>query len=109
MRFLLLGESSDLRNRTLHIRAEDNADLKVQNEPGKSEIKVQNGPINSLGLAELALVKAISANNSITLDQLANTLGKSRSTVKRIIESLKEKGILTREGARKNGKWILKD
>lgn len=97
MRLLLLGEKPDLRNRTLHIRANELAESKVQNEP-----------INSLSLQELAVVKAIEANDTITLDQIAVVLGKSRSTVKRIVNSLKEKGLLDREGARKTGRWILK-
>ena len=59
-------------------------------------------------LQELAAVKAIEANGTITLDQIAVVLGKSRSTVKRIVNSLKEKGLLDREGARKTGRWILK-
>lgn len=97
MKFLLLGENVDLRNRTLHIRAKE-----------LSESKVQNEPINPLGLQELAVVKDVDNNDSITLDQLAAVLGKSRSPVKRIVDSLKEKGILDREGARKNGRWVLK-
>lgn len=97
MRLLLLGEKPDLRNRTLHIRANELAESKVQNEP-----------INSLSLQELAVVKAIEANDTITLDQIAVVLGKSRSTVKRIVNSLKEKGLLDREGARKTGRWIQK-
>lgn len=97
MRLLLLGEKPDLRNRTLHIRANEFAESKGQDEP-----------INSLSLQELAVVKAIEANDTITLDQIAVVLGKSRSTVKRIVNSLKEKGLLDREGARKTGRWILK-
>ena len=119
MKFLLLGENTDLRNRTLHIRAVELGNLKVHDEPIKSEIKVQNEPINSLAdaqatlsmtlsLQELAVTKAIAANTSVTLDQLASLTGKSRSTVKRIVGVLKDKGILDREGARKNGRWILK-
>ncbi len=101
MKFLLLSEEADLRNRTLHIRA-------GEIEPIKAEIKAQNEPLNSLGLQELAVVKAIADNDTITLDQLAVVLGKSRSTVKRIVDTLKDKGVLDRDGARKNGRWILK-
>lgn len=102
MRYLILEEPADLRNRTLHIDAK-----KVQNELIETKIKVQNEPINNLSLQELAVVNAITENPSITLDQLAATFGKSRSTVKRTVETLKEKEILRREGARKNGRWIL--
>lgn len=108
MRFLLLGEAADLRNRTLHIRAGEIEKLKVQSEVAEAKIKVQNEPINSLSLQELAVVKAISDDDNITLDQLSASLGKSRSTVKRVVDTLKGKGVLDREGARKNGRWILK-
>lgn len=108
MRFLLLGEAADLRNRTLHIRAGEIEELKVQSEVAEAKIKVQNEPINSLSLQELAVVKAISDDDNITLDQLSASLGKSRSTVKRVVDTLKGKGVLDREGARKNGRWILK-
>lgn len=108
MRFLLLGEAADLRNRTLHIRAGEVEELKVQSEVAEAKIKVQNEPINSLSLQELAVVKAISDDDNITLDQLSASLGKSRSTVKRVVDTLKGKGVLDREGARKNGRWILK-
>lgn len=42
----------------------------------------------------MAVVKAVEANDTITLNQIAVVLGKSRSTVKRIVNSLKEKGLL---------------
>jgi len=40
--------------------------------------------------------------------ELAKTIGKSRRAIQDAIASLKEKGLLTREGARKNGRWIVK-
>ena len=55
---------------SLHILAGETAASKVQDEP-----------INSLGLQELAVVKAIEADDTVTLD---------------------------REGARKTGRWVLK-
>lgn len=88
---------TDLRNRTLHILAGETAASKVQDEP-----------IKSLGLQELAVVKTIEADDTVTLDQLTAVLGKSRSAINRIIEALKEKGVLDREGARKTGRWVLK-
>lgn len=97
MRFLLLGERSDLRNRTLHISFGESKDVETQNKS-----------LDTLDLQELAIVKAIKENETITIDQIADKLGKSRSTIKRVIDTLKSKGILEREGARKNGRWILR-
>lgn len=98
MRFLLLGESSDLRNRTLHI-----------SYGGSEEVKTQNKSLETLDMQELAIVKAVKENGTVTIDQLAGALGKSRSTIKRVVDTLKSKGILEREGARKNGRWILRN
>ena len=102
MRFLLLGEPTDLRNRTLHIRAEEA--IKVQSEPISEPI---NEPITSLSLHQTALLKLIEANPSVSLDELASQMERSRSTVKRLVDSLKRAGILARSGARKNGVWIV--
>lgn len=99
----------DLRNRSLRIHACETPASKVQDEPSEIEIKVRNEPIYSLGLQELAVVKAIEANDTATLDQLTAVFGKSRSTIRRIVEALKEKGVLDLEGARKTGRWVLKN
>ena len=50
-------------------------------------------------------VKCIKTNPKITLDELAMRLGKSRSTVARIIRQLREKGIIRRVGSDKAGYW----
>lgn len=50
-------------------------------------------------------VKCIKVNPKITLDDLAMRLGKSRSTVARIIRQLREKGIIRRVGSDKTGYW----
>ena len=46
-------------------------------------------------------------NGHITLDQLSASVGISRKTVTRYIAVMKEKGILRREGAPKNGTWVI--
>ena len=44
-------------------------------------------------------------NNPLTPSEVT---GRSRSTITRTISSLKEKGILGREGSDKKGYWVLK-
>ena len=44
---------------------------------------------------------------SLSVANIARTLNISDSTVNRTIKKLKEKNYITREGADKNGKWII--
>jgi len=59
-----------------------------------------NGTVNEI-------VKAISNNSSISIDIIANQVGKSRRTVIRIINDMKERGILRRIGSDKTGYWEI--
>ena len=100
LRYLILNEKADLRNRTLHIKADT--------------LKVQNGPLNHLAgkvsLVEMAVLQLIADNASIKIEDIATNTKKSRSTIKRAIDRLREKGIIERSGAKKNGSWkILND
>ena len=58
-------------------------------------------------LEELAVLKAIEGNPKITQTEIAGTIKKSASTVKRITSALVEKGILTRRNGRRNGWWEI--
>ena len=108
LRHLLLNEGADLRNRTLHIKADG---LKVRNEPLKSNLKVQNEPLNNLtgkaSLTEIAVLQFIEENPSVKIEEMAANTKKSRSTIKRAIDRLREKGIIERAGAKKNGSWKI--
>lgn len=100
LRHLILNEKADLRNRTLHIKADI---LKVQNEP----LKHLTGEVS---LVEIAVLQLIADNPSIKIEDIAINTKKSRSTIKRAIDRLREKGIIERSGAKKNGSWkILND
>ena len=108
LRHLLLNEEADLRNRTLHIKADG---LKVRNEPLKSNLKVQNEPLNNLtgkaSLTEIAVLQLIAENPSVKIEEMAANTKKSRSTIKRAIDRLRENGIIERTGAKKNGSWKI--
>lgn len=56
---------------------------------------------------EKAIYGAISSGNGDTIDDLVRFTGISRSTVKRILAKLKEKNIADREGAKRNGRFII--
>ena len=54
------------------------------------------------------LLKAISDNPAVTYDGLSVLLGIPRRTVSREMKKLQDSGIIEREGAKKNGRWIIK-
>ncbi|MGL4767830.1 MAG: Fic family protein [Formosimonas sp.] len=58
-----------------------------------------NDPVNDM-------VKLISHNPTITINELAEQLGKSRSTIQRAIKQLRLLGVISREGSDKKGRWV---
>lgn len=63
----------------------------------------------SLSSQDKAVLRLIAENNSITYDELALAMDKSRSTVYRVIKSLMARGLLVRHGSDKSGSWIIRD
>ena len=53
------------------------------------------------------ILEEIMNNQNITLDQLVIKTEIPKSTLMRYITEMKKRGILTREGATKNGKWKI--
>lgn len=58
---------------------------------------------------ETAVLSCIKDGEFSSIASAAGILGISTATVTRAIASLKEKGLIYREGANKNGKWYLKE
>ena len=80
-------------------------------ELDKAQIKAQikrseNG--GDCALFETAILNYMRENPNATQVDVAEDVGKSRRAVQEVIAVLKEKGLLEREGARKNGRWIVK-
>ncbi|MGY2800157.1 Fic family protein [Ewingella americana] len=71
------------------------------------QMSVQMSVENSSGLSVTGkkVLAAIAASPSITLAELAESLGVARRTVERNVKVLQEKGLLTRVGSTKNGVW----
>jgi len=63
-----------------------------------------------IGLSEneVGVCKLIDENNEITVAEIIEQLKISRSTVKRVLESLIDKGIIIRTGSKKTGSWRFK-
>ena len=69
-----------------------------------------NSAVNGTAISvekSVRLLKAISDNPIITYDELSALLGIPRRTVSRDMKKLRESGKIEREGARKNGRWIV--
>lgn len=110
MNFAVFGIPADLRNRTLHIRWEES---KPQNDVSESP-KRQNDVLKTsemltekLTLKEMAVIRLITTDPKISIASITAKTGLSRRTVDRIIATLKEKGLLTRQGAKNNATWVI--
>ena len=90
-----MGANHKLKNRCLHI------DYSESIQSAKPQIsKCQN-----CTLEELALLREISKNPSITHKELATVTGISERTIKRKTVALQEKGLLRRKNGKRNGQW----
>lgn len=68
----------------------------------------QNGTVNetrNLSKNEVRLLEYLRKYPSATIMQMSNDLVLGRSTINRVIKSLKEKSFVVREGSDKSGKW----
>lgn len=100
LRNLLLGEKHELHNREMHIRGEF---LLGHADPINDPI---NDPIK-LDERESRIIELLRENPSLTRAGMAEQLGCSDSTVKRILQNLVDKGAIKRIGSNKKGEWII--
>ena len=73
-------------------------------------LNLENDTLNdtlNLSEKETLILNLIKADNHITITDLINKSGFSRPTITRAISSLKERNIIDRVGAKKNGHWII--
>lgn len=54
------------------------------------------------------VLRVLSMNSTMTLDEVAQVIGMSRIGVQKIVGTLKQEGILFRKGSNKKGEWIVK-
>ena len=98
---LLLGTSYELKNRYMHIDfVDENASQSAKNETPKCQIDTLE-----CTLEELAVLDLIKKNPSVKQTELAEQTGKSVRSIKRIIDSLKEKQHIRRVDGKRYGKW----
>lgn len=92
---LLTDANHDLKNRYMHI------DYTEKSQSATSEVS----KCKNCTLEELAILKEISNNPSITQKALADVIGRSERTVKSRTVELQEKGLLRRKNGKRNGQW----
>lgn len=92
---LLTDAGHDLKNRYMHI------DYTEKSQSATSEVS----KCKNCTLEELAILKEISNNPSITQKALADAIGRSERTVKSRTVELQEKGLLRRKNGKRNGQW----
>ncbi len=73
----------------------------------QSDIQSDNSNNQNVTLDELALLKLIAQNPSITQVQLAEKMGVTDRTIKRKMKSLQEKGFIKRANGKRNGHWEI--
>ena len=71
---------------------------------GKDDLK--DDP-KELSERQALIISFIKDNDLITIQQMTQKAKVSEKTIKRELATLQEKGILTREGGRKEGKWVI--
>ena len=74
-------------------------------EANKAHLK-HNGN-DDCALTEKSILEFLKENPRATQVEIANAVGKTRRGVQEAIARLREQGLLCREGARKNGRWVV--
>jgi ATP-dependent DNA helicase RecG len=69
----------------------------------------QIGGVNfGLTVAQIEILNKLSLNPQATAQQLSDEIGKTKRSIEYQISKLKNIGLLEREGADKNGRWIVR-
>ena len=103
---LLLNEHHDLKNRYLHVDYVE-ANESSDGESANSDASKCNSCTLNCSLEELAILRQLSANPRMIQKELASAIGRSERTIKTRTVALQERGLLTRENGKRNGRWIV--
>lgn len=98
-RNLLLGEHNELKNRYCHIRYNENVGVEQDGVGVNVGVKTQSN--------EEKLLDLIKSDSSISAKKAAELLQLSQRQAERLFATLKQKGLIKRTGADKNGKWEI--
>lgn len=111
-RSMLLGEKHDLRNRIMHIewnKIQTESEFQSANKAIQSAKLDENSfsKCQNCTLEEIALLRIVQHNPSVTQKEIATQMSKSERTIKRITVHLQEKGVLRRANGKRNGYWEI--
>ena len=108
-RNMLLGETTPLRNREMHLDWKPEADPQSVNESVQSANPALPLPpkCKNCTLEEIAVLRVIRQDPAATQKYIATEIGKSERTVKSITVRLTEQGILVRKNGKRNGYWEI--
>lgn len=94
---LLMGYQNDLKNRYIHV------DYKEQSVAQSAT--TDSPKCNNCTLEEIAIMKELKKNPSVTQKELAGIIGKSERTIKTRTVEMQEKGLIRRENGKRSGRW----
>ena len=81
----------------------------AENKDLKSEDTIEFSENHNLSETQQNIVRLIRENPKITISEIANALEISTRAVDKHVKELKEKGILSRVGSKKDGKWSIRN
>ena len=97
---LLMGYQNELKNRYIHVDYKEQSAIQSAIE--------KDSKCNNCTLEELAILKELLKNPSITQKELAGIIGKSERTIKTRTVEMQEKGLIRRENGKRNGRWEVR-
>ena len=71
------------------------------------QVNVLKDVLKELSERQMLILYYIKGNDRITIQQMSQKVKASEKTIRREVEILKEKGVLLREGGRKEGRWVI--
>jgi fido (protein-threonine AMPylation protein) len=108
-RNMLLGETTPLRNREMHLDWKPETEGQSATNRSKSASSALSLPpkCKNCTLEEIAVLRVIQQEPSSTQKYIAAEIGKSERTVKSITVRLTEQGVLIRKNGKRNGYWEI--
>ena len=115
-RNMLLGETTPLRNREMHLDWKPEADSQSANsgfQSANESVQSANPALplppkcKNCTLEEIAVLRVIQQEPAATQKYIATEIGKSERTVKTITVRLTEQGIIVRKNGKRNGYWEI--
>jgi predicted HTH transcriptional regulator len=77
--------------------------------PFAEDFITPNGKINDNADGRIrSIPELLKSDPTATIPKMAEQMGESQRTISRKLQEYKRQGLIWREGARKNGRWVVK-